>query len=207
MKRLIVSTTLFFCFVSLQAQETFWGKVNRFLTKPAVVDSSRIYQPNPGFSLGLFTTGQKAGFDVGVDFDLELDETHSLKGISTYGLRESLCKKIGLEVGYGNVVLGYGLEVGPRSAEKKSAFAFNILGKSWGVRLNYFKISNPFVSGIVFLTKMVRFPLKTSSSQKKKHHCEAFPSMAITSSTTSVSPFRLPTRRVWCNAARQVLGC
>ena len=151
MKRLIVITALFFCFASLQAQETtFWGKVNRFLTKPAVVDSSHIYQPKPGFSLGLFTTGQKAGFDVGVDFDLELDETHSLKGISTYGLRESLCKKIGLEVGYGNVVLGYGLEVGPRSAEKKSAFAFNILGKSWGVRLNYFKISNPFVSGIVF---------------------------------------------------------
>ena len=151
MKRLIVITALFFCFASLQAQETtFWGKVNRFLTKPAVVDSSHIYQPKPGFSLGLFTTGQKAGFDVGVNFDLELDETHSLKGISTYGLRESLCKKIGLEVGYGNVVLGYGLEVGPRSAEKKSAFAFNILGKSWGLRLNYFKISNPFVSGIVF---------------------------------------------------------
>ena len=73
-----------FCFASLQAQETtFWGKVNRFLTKPAVVDSSHIYQPKPGFSLGLFTTGQKAGFDVGVDFDLKLDETHLLKGIST----------------------------------------------------------------------------------------------------------------------------
>ena len=37
--------------IPMQAQNTsFWHKVNHFLTKPAVIDSSRIYQPKPCFS-------------------------------------------------------------------------------------------------------------------------------------------------------------
>lgn len=68
MKKLLFLTLLFFGVLSSQAQElTFWHKINHFLTKPAVVDTNRIYQPKPCFSLGLFTTGQKAGFDVNVN--------------------------------------------------------------------------------------------------------------------------------------------
>lgn len=148
MKRYFLSVVLLIVVISVQAQNsTFWRKVNHFFTKPAVVDTTRIYQPKPCFSLGLFTTGQKAGFDVDVDFGINMPDGSPLTGSSSYSLGEGLCKKIGLEVGYGNVGFGYGLEVGPRSAAKKSSFAFNIVGKSWGVRLNYFKITNQFVSG------------------------------------------------------------
>ena len=150
MKRLIFLAALFLCMSSMQAQEsTFWQKVNYFLTKPAVVDTTRIYQPKAGFSLGLFTTGQKAGFDVDVNFMMDFGDEYQITGLSQYNLSENLCKKIGLEVGYGNVNLGYGLEVGPRSATKKRTFAFNVIGKSWGVRLNYFKITNPFESILI----------------------------------------------------------
>lgn len=149
MKRLLSLITILLAVNSLQAQEiTFWHKVNSFLTKPAVVDTMFIYQPKPCFSLGLFTTGQKAGFDTDVNFSIDMGDDGSFDGISSYSLSENLCKKIGFEVGYGNVGFGYGLEVGPRSAQKKSAFAFNIIGKSWGIRLNYFKITNPFISGL-----------------------------------------------------------
>ena len=148
MKRYFLSVVLLIAVISVQAQDsTFWRKVNHFLTKPALVDTTRIYQPKPCFSFGLFTTGQKAGFDVNVDFGINLPDGSPLTGSSSYSLGEGLCKKIGLEVGYGNVGFGYGLEVGPRSAAKKSSFAFNIVGKSWGVRLNYFKITNQFISG------------------------------------------------------------
>ena len=148
MKRLIIFTTLFYCMASLHAQKPiFWQRVNYFLTKPAKVDTTRIYQPAPSFSLGLFTTGQKAGFDVDVNFMIKLGD-NPLTGISQYSLGESICKKIGLEVNSGNVGFGYGLEVGPRSALKKSSFAFNIVGKSWGMHLDYFKITNPFLSGL-----------------------------------------------------------
>ncbi len=149
MKRYFLSVVLLVAVISVQAQNSTLGqKVNRFLTKPAVVDTTCIYQPKPCFSLGLFTTGQKAGFDVDVNFGINMPDGSPLTGSSSYSLGEGLCKKIGLEVGYGNVGFGYGLEVGPRSAAKKSSFAFNIVGKSWGVRLNYFKITNQFVSGL-----------------------------------------------------------
>ena len=146
MKRLLIIIAFFLGVSSLQAQErTFWHKVNYFLTKPAVVDTTRIYQPKPCFSLGLFSTGQKAVFNTNVKFNIDNDG-QSVPGLSTYRLSENLCKKVGLEVGYGNISLGYGFEVGHKSAWKKSAFAFDIIGKSWGVRFNYFKITNPFTS-------------------------------------------------------------
>ena len=132
-----------------QAQEvTFWEKVNYILTKPAIIDTAFVYQPKAGFSLGLFTTGQKAGFDVNVDFNIKFDDGTTLPCLSTYSLSENLCKKIGLEVGYGNIGFGYGLEVGSRSAQKKQSFGLNIIGKSWGLHFNYFNISNPFTTGI-----------------------------------------------------------
>ena len=150
MKKLIFFTTMLFVMVSLQAQEvTFWSKVNHFLTKPAKIDTAKIYQPKPSFSLGMFSTLQKAGFDAKVSFDLDMEEFGIYPGVSTYSLSENLCTKMGLEVGYGNVGFGYGFEVGSRSALKKSAFAFNIVGKSWGIHLNYFKITNPFTSGLI----------------------------------------------------------
>ena len=135
--------------MTTQAQEiTFWEKVNNMVTKYPGVDTTRIYQPKAGFSLGLFTTSQKAGFDVDDIFDIVDDEGNSMPATTTYSLSENLCDKIGLEVGYGKVILGYSLEVGPKSALKKRSLALNILGRSWGLHFNYFSISNPFKTGI-----------------------------------------------------------
>lgn len=134
-----------------QAQEgNFWEKANQILTKRADVDTTCIYQPRSGFSLGVFTTGQKAGFDVDFNFHLTNDEGISMPGSTVYSLSENLCMKIGLEAGYGNVILGYGFEVGPRSAEKKRSFALNVIGRSWGMRLNYYNISNTFKTSFEF---------------------------------------------------------
>ena len=149
MKKLVVIALLFFAAMSTHAQEVgFWNKINAFLTKPAVVDTAYVYQPKAGFSLGLFSTGQKAGFDVDVNFKVKYDDGTTLPCLSTYSLSENLCKKIGLDLGYGNVGFGYGLEVGPRSAQKKRSLGMNVKGKSWGVHVEYFSISNPFTTGI-----------------------------------------------------------
>jgi len=149
MKKHLTIAVLLMATLPLRAQQvTIWQKALNFLNKKGNIDTTRIYQPRASFSLGLFTTGQKAGFDMDVDFMTDLGEEGKLTGATQYHITENLCKKIGLEVGYGNVNLGYGIEVGPRSASKKSAFAFNILGRVWGVHLNYFKITNPFNSGM-----------------------------------------------------------
>ena len=150
MKRLLLITAIILCTSSLYAQETvFLQKAYEFLIKRDDVDTTRIYQPSKAcLSLGLLTTGQKAGFDVDVDFKVKFDNASSLDGISKYSLSENLCKKIGLEVGYGNASFSYSLEVGPRSAWKKSAFGLGIMGKSWGAKFNYSKITNPFISSL-----------------------------------------------------------
>ena len=148
MKKLIAIAFLFAA-MSAHAQEIgFWNKVNAFLTKPAVVDTAFVYQPKAGFSLGLFSTGQKAGFDVDVDFKVKYADGTTLPCVSTYSLSENLCKKVGVDLGYGNVGFGYGLEVGPRSAQKKRSLGLNIKGKSWGAHVEYFSISNPFTTGL-----------------------------------------------------------
>ncbi|MBQ9435942.1 MAG: DUF4421 family protein, partial [Bacteroidales bacterium] len=148
MKRLLLITAIILCTSSLYAQEpVFLQKAYEFLIKRDDVDTTRIYQPSKAcLSLGLLTTGQKAGFDVDVDFKVKFDDASSLDGISKYSLSENLCKKIGLEVGYGNASFSYSLEVGSRSAWKKSAFGLGIIGKSWGAKFNYSKITNPFIS-------------------------------------------------------------
>ena len=150
MKRLLLITAIILCTSSLYAQEpVFLQKAYEFLIKRDDVDTTRIYQPSKAcLSLGLLTTGQKAGFDVDVDFKVKFDDASSLDGISKYSLSENLCKKIGLEVGYGNASFSYSLEVGPRSAWKKSAFGLGIMGKSWGAKFNYSKITNPFISSL-----------------------------------------------------------
>ena len=146
-KQLIV--VLLFAALTAHGQEvTFWHKVNHMFTKPADVDTMVVFQPKAGFSLGLFTTGQKAGFDVDVNYMIDFANNERMAGLSQYSLSENLCKKIGLEVGYGKVSLGYSLEVGPRSAWKKSAFGLGIIGKSWGTKFNYSKITNPFISSL-----------------------------------------------------------
>ena len=146
-KQLIV--VLLFAALTAHGQEvTFWHKVNHIITKPADVDTMVVFQPKAGFSLGLFTTGQKAGFDVDVNYMIDFANNERMAGLSQYSLSENLCKKIGLEVGYGKVSLGYSLEVGPRSARKKSAFGLGIIGKSWGAKFNYSKITNPFISSL-----------------------------------------------------------
>lgn len=150
MKRLFIIIVLLVGIAPLPAQESpYLQKAYSFLIKLEDVDTTRIYQPSKAcISVGLFTTGQKAGFDVDVNFGVQLDETSSYRGLSTYRLSEDLCKKIGLEVGCGNASFSYAHEVGAKSAWKKKAFAFNMVGRASGMNLNFFRITNPFTSGL-----------------------------------------------------------
>lgn len=141
---------LMFLVMSLSAQElNFWQKVNNKLTVIKNIDTTYIYHPRLSFSLGIFSTLQQAGFNMKVLFKINLDENQVLDGITLYRLNENLNSKLGLEVGYGKLGISYGIEVGPKSAYKKTSFALNILGKAWGVHFNFFKITNPFHSSIM----------------------------------------------------------
>lgn len=148
MKRLLV-LILMFATVSLHAQKgTFWQKVNTGLTVIKNIDTVYIYHPKQGFTLGIFSTLQEAGFNMRVKFKINFDDNETIESMTKYGLSGKLSSKLGLELGYGKLVLGYGIEIGPKNAYKRKAFAFNILGKAWGVHFSYFNITNRFVSSI-----------------------------------------------------------
>ena len=147
MKRVFV-LLLMFITISVNAQElTFWQKLNNNLTTVKNIDTLYIYHPKLSFTLGIFTRLQQAGLDVNVKFKM-LWEGGTIPGVTTYHIQEHLNTKLGMEVGYGKLVLGYGFEVGPKKAYKKRAFAMNLLGQSWGLHFSYFRIDNPFVSSV-----------------------------------------------------------
>lgn len=131
--------------LSVRAQElTFWQKVNRGLTTYKNIDTMYVYQPKQGFTIGTFTTVQRAGVDVNIMFDLNSSANKPLSGFSKYTLEGRISTKLGFELGYGKIVFDYGFEIGPKKAYKKRSLALNLLGKSWGVNFNFFKITNPF---------------------------------------------------------------
>ena len=149
MKRTLV-VLLWLSVLSAQAQElNFWQKVNNMLTIVKKIDTTYIYQPKQGFTLGIFSNVQRAGIDVTGMFTVNTNAGETQAGVSKYSLRESLNPKIGLELGYGKLVLGYGVEVGPKRTYKKRALGLNLLGKSWGLHFNYFSLHNQFETDIV----------------------------------------------------------
>lgn len=144
MKRLLILVFLS-SMLSVRAQElTFWQKVNMGLTTYKNIDTSYVYQPKQGFTLGTFTTVQRAGVDVNILFDLNSSADKPMSGLSKYTLKGGISTKLGFELGYGKLVFDYGFEIGPKKAYKKRSLALNILGKAWGAHFNFFKITNPF---------------------------------------------------------------
>jgi len=81
---------------------------------------------------------------VNIMFDLNSSANKPLSGFSKYTLEGRISTKLGFELGYGKIVFDYGFEIGPKKAYKKRSLALNLLGKSWGVNFNFFKITNPF---------------------------------------------------------------
>ena len=148
MKRLFAISVLLAAF-SVQAHElNFWQKVNNLLTKVNDIDSVYVYQPNQSFTLGMFSTVQQVGFDTKVMFNFFGENDSRIPGTTKYHFNEKPSTKLGLEVGYGKFVLGYGLEVSPKNGHKRFSLGLNLLGKNWGLHSNFFKISNDFRSKI-----------------------------------------------------------
>lgn len=148
MKRLFAITVLLAATYA-QAQElNFWQKVNNLLTKVKNIDTAYVYQPQQGFTIGMFSTVQQVGFDTKVMFNFSSGNDLEIPGATKYHLDEKPSTKLGLEVGYGKFVVGYGHEIAPMSGYKRIALGLNLLGKAWGLHSNFFRVSNDFRSKI-----------------------------------------------------------
>lgn len=81
MKRTLV-VLLWLSVLSSQAQElNFWQKVNNMLTVVKKIDTTYIYHPKQGFTLGVFSNVQRAGINVTGMFMLNTTDGETLSGV------------------------------------------------------------------------------------------------------------------------------
>lgn len=116
-----------------------------YINKPVNADSTYIYQLPARFSFALTNKLQMIGFLAYSEFKI----FESIPASSTSYLGERLYKKVGFEIGYGGLSLGYDVEVGRHSAENKRAISVGMQNLKWGARVSYYILQNYIISNMV----------------------------------------------------------
>lgn len=116
-----------------------------YINKPVNADSTYIYQLPARFSFALTNKLQMIVFLAYSEFKI----FESIPASSTSYLGERLYKKVGFEIGYGGLSLGYDVEVGRHSAENKRAISVGMQNLKWGARVSYFILQNYIISNMV----------------------------------------------------------
>ncbi len=122
-----------------QEQPGFFKRVlSRILAPSPKLDSAYIYQPRPHWNVSLSNSLRQTGAFQTNEF--EVGGEHVTLNSS---LQERLYKGIGVNAGYGSLQLGFGREVGRKSAEhnKSNSFAYSVAGVS--VNVDYYDIRQP----------------------------------------------------------------
>ena len=138
----------------------------RSLTAPKpYLDSACVYQPRLVWALGPDVNVIRAGVDLHSDItvtDLRDGNATQTGGTMDIGMRNHLCRKVGLDVAYGSLGLGYGVEVGNRGAARNTYFTFGITATCYGAQIQYFK-TNQHASGSLALEGEAPVDLTTAN--------------------------------------------
>ena len=138
----------------------------RSLTAPKpYLDSACVYQPRLVWALGPDVNVIRAGVDLHSDItvtDLRDGNATQTGGTMDIGMRNHLCRKVGLDVAYGSLGLGYGVEVGNRGAARNTYFSFGITATCYGAQIQYFK-TNQHASGSLALEREAPVDLTTAN--------------------------------------------
>ena len=112
--------------------------VDRILAPSPQLDSAYIYQPRPHWNVSLSNSLRQIGAFQTNEF--EVGGEHVTLNSS---LQERLYKGIGINAGYGSLQLGYGREIGRKSAEynKSNSFAYSVAGVS--INVDYYNLRQP----------------------------------------------------------------
>ena len=115
-----------------------------YIDKHENIDTVYVYQFPARFSFALTSKLQMVGFFAYSDFKM----FEVIPATSMSYLGEGIYKKVGFEVGYGGTSLGYDVEIGRKSAEKRRAISLGTQKLRWGARISYFGIKNYIISDI-----------------------------------------------------------
>ena len=121
------------------------------LTRPSEkLDTSYLFQRKPQWNASLTSGLMQSRVRQENSFFLDGEGDEMVPATLNTELLERPFRQIGLQAGYGSMTLGYSLEIGRRSAEKRSAFLLDLMMAGQAVQIQYYNITQPmtYVLGI-----------------------------------------------------------
>ena len=160
-KTLILLALLPVCCLTSYSQRTdsFWQKIVNAISAPSMeLDPLAVYQPAPRWSVAVSGELHQAGItqENALDFLFYYDESEGggsqkVEAFTSAKLQGGLDKGIGLQVGYGNLSLGWNQRIGSDNASTNRAFSFDYLAPGYALQLQYFDFRRPVDYELKFL--------------------------------------------------------
>ena len=114
------------------------------LTRPSEkLDTSYLFQRKPQWNASLTSGLMQSRVRQENSFFLDGEGDEMVPATLNTELLERPFRQIGLQAGYGSMTLGYSLEIGRRSAEKRSAFLLDLMMAGQAVQIQYYNITQP----------------------------------------------------------------
>ena len=134
-----------------QRTDSFWKKIVNVIAAPSMeLDTSAVYQPAPRWSITVSSELHQAGItqENMLDCIYTFDEedgggTDILHAFTSTKLQGGVDKGIGLQVGYGNLSLGWNQRIGGDKASINTSFSFDYLAPGYALQLQYFDFRRP----------------------------------------------------------------
>lgn len=138
--------------MAAQGKQSILGRLVEFISAPSrELDPAAVYQPTPSWNVSVSGDLRHAGidqrhaFDVGIAmFDEQgLFKEDKVPAHSYSEIRGNMDKSIGLQVGYGNVSLGWNQKVFGSKDYSNTSMDFDYFGTGYALQLQYMDIRKP----------------------------------------------------------------
>ena len=131
-----------------QRPDSFWGKIVNVISAPSMeLDPVAVYQPAARWSVAVAGELHQAGITqentIDCTFSLGEDDSGTIQGFTATKLLGGLDKVIGLQVGYGNLSLGWNQRIGGDRTGSNTSFSFDYLAPGYALQLQYFDLRRP----------------------------------------------------------------
>ena len=134
-----------------QRQDSFWKKIVDAISAPSMeLDPNAVYQPAPRWSVAVSGELHQAGITQENDIDCVFPYTEEEGGgfdevdaFASSKLLGGVDKGIGIQVGYGNLALGWNQRIGGDKGNTNTTFSFDYLAPGYAFQLQYFDFRRP----------------------------------------------------------------
>jgi hypothetical protein len=134
-----------------QRRDSFWRKIVDVISAPSMeLDPSAVYQPAARWSVAVSGELHQAGITQQNDIDCfstfteeEGGRFDEVEAFASSKLLGGLDKGIGIQVGYGNLALGWNQRIGGDKGNTNTTFSFDYLAPGYAFQLQYFDFRRP----------------------------------------------------------------